>query len=114
MKKIFTVVIFCLATSFIFAHDINYEKVILRNWSIEKENRFIEGSFYMYKNDMVYIEDINSNIISIPLSKLSDTDKAFVLQKSNKIAQFSICSIYFQFHRKKETKIFDTHFGGWS
>ena len=89
MKKIFTVVIFCLATSFIFAHDINYEKVILRNWSIEKENRFIEGSFYMYKKDMVYIEDINSNIISIPLSKLSDTDKAFVLQKSNKIAQFN-------------------------
>ena len=80
MKKI-TLLLICLVSNFIFSHTINYDKIVLRHWSIEKEHTFIDGSFMMYKNGAVFIEDTNNTISKIPLTALSKEDQAFVIKK---------------------------------
>ena len=80
MKKI-TLLLICFASNFVFSHTINYDKIVLRHWSIQKEHKFIEGSFMMYKNGDVFIEDVNNTISKIPLTALSKEDQAFVIKK---------------------------------
>jgi hypothetical protein len=91
MKKI-TLLFICLIGNFVFSHTINYENVVLRHWSIEKKHQFIDGSFMMYKNDFVFIEDANHAISKVLFSDLSnqysnitfikiDTDNAEELAK---------------------------------
>lgn len=80
MKKI-TLLLICLVNNFIFSHTINYDKTVLRHWSIQKEHKFIDGSFMMYKNGAVFIEDANNTISKIPLTALSKEDQAFVIKK---------------------------------
>jgi len=82
MKKI-SLLLICLLSNFVFSHTINYDKVVLRLWSIQKEHKFIEGSFMMYKNGTVFIEDANNTISKIPLTSLSNEDQAFVINKEN-------------------------------
>ncbi len=89
MKKIITIV-FCLIGLYSFSHTINYQNQILRHWYIEKENRFIEGSFSMYKNGIVYIEDNQNNLISVDFPSLSKPDKIFALQKEAKVEAINI------------------------
>lgn len=80
MKKI-TLLLICFASNFVFSHTINYDKIVLRHWSIQKEHKFIDGSFMMYKNGEVFIEDVNNTISKIPLTALSKEDQAFVIKK---------------------------------
>lgn len=68
-----------------FSHTINYKKEVLRHWFIQKENKFIEGSFSMYKNGKVYIEDAQNSVFSYSLTSLSKPDQAFALQKEQKV-----------------------------
>ncbi|MEI6310732.1 MAG: T9SS type A sorting domain-containing protein [Bacteroidota bacterium] len=89
MKKIFFLIFLSVLCNFIFAHDINYEKVILKKWSIEKEHKTIEGSFYMLKNGNVFIEDANRKIISFPLYKLSKEDQDFAKKKNDWVKQLN-------------------------
>jgi hypothetical protein len=89
MKKIFFLIFLSVLCNFIFAHDINYEKVILKKWSIEKEHKTIEGSFYMLKNGNVFIEDANRKIISFPLCKLSKEDQDFAKKKNDWVMQLN-------------------------
>ena len=80
MKKI-TFLLICLVSNFIFSHTINYEKIVLRHWSIEKKHKFIDGSFMMFKNGNVFIEDANNTISKFTLTDLSNEDQAFVIKK---------------------------------
>ena len=80
MKKI-TLLLICFASNFVFSHTINYDKIVLRHWSIQKEHKFIEGSFMMFKNGTVFIEDANNTISKFPLKDLSNEDQAFVIKK---------------------------------
>lgn len=82
MKKI-TLLLFCLIGNFIFSHTINYENVVLRHWSIEKEHKFIDGTFMMYKNGTVFIEDANNAISKVAFSDLSNEDQKFVTSKNS-------------------------------
>jgi hypothetical protein len=82
MKKI-TLLLICLIGNFVFSHTINYENVVLRHWSIEKEHKFIEGSFMMYKNGVVFIEDANNAISKVAFSDLSNEDQKFVTSKNS-------------------------------
>ncbi|WP_395061854.1 T9SS type A sorting domain-containing protein [Flavobacterium sp.] len=74
-----------LCCNTIFAHTINYENQVLRHWNIQKENKFIDGSFSMLKNGKVYIEDANNNIINFALTDLSKEDQQYTLQRESKI-----------------------------
>ena len=82
MKKI-TLLLICLIGNFVFSHTINYENVVLRHWSIEKEHKFIDGSFMMYKNGVVFIEDANNAISKVAFSDLSNEDQKFVTSKNS-------------------------------
>jgi hypothetical protein len=81
MKKTLIILIFFF-THFAFSHNINYNKVILRHWVLEKEHLFVDGSFYMLKNENVYIELANDKIVHFPISSFSKEDQAFVLKKN--------------------------------
>lgn len=100
MKKLITILLFSLIVNFINAHDINYGKVILREWNIESENRIIDGSFYLLKNGKVFIEDANNKITAYPLASLSKQDQAFALQKSEWVNALNN-----QIHAKENTPI---------
>lgn len=89
MKKIITALVFSLFSSLISAHDINYEKVILKHWIIEKENKTVYGTFYMLKNDTVFVEVANGNIVKFPFRSLSNEDQAFVIQKNERVKKIN-------------------------
>lgn len=82
MKKI-TLLLFCLICNFVFSHTINYDNIVLRHWSIEKEHQFIDGSFMMYKNGTVFIEEANNKISKVAFSDLSNEDQKFVTSKNS-------------------------------
>ena len=89
MKKTILLVLLCLSSMVIFAHNINYEKIALHQWHIEKQNQVIEGSFNMLKNNLVYIEDAHQKLISFPISALSKTDQEFARKKYGGITQLN-------------------------
>jgi hypothetical protein len=82
MRKI-ALLFICLISNFVFSHTINYENVVLRHWSIEKEHQFIDGSFMMYKNGTVFIEDANNAISKVAFADLSNEDQKFVTSKNS-------------------------------
>ena len=84
MKKIFLLLI-CLLSSFVFSHTINYDTIVLRHWSIQKEHKFIDGSFSMIKNGTVYIEDAQNKTFKYPLSSLSLADQKYVNERQQRV-----------------------------
>lgn len=89
MKKIITVLLFSLINYCSNAHNINYEKVILKQWTIEKENKSVEGSFCMFKNETVFIETSTGILIKIPFTALSKEDQTFVLKKIESVSEIN-------------------------
>ena len=88
MKKI-TLLLICIFAHFAFSHTINYDKIGLRHWSIQKEHKSIDGTFMMLKNGTVFIEEANNTISKFPLSYLSKEDQAFVLKKEEWVRQIN-------------------------
>ena len=85
MKKILLLVI-CLLSIYTRAHNVDYGKVILKHWNIEKEKKFVDGSFYMYKGGDVYIETATHELLHYPLSAFSIEDQAYALKRHQQIA----------------------------
>lgn len=80
MKKILGTLI-CLVCITTYSHTINYENQVLRQWHIQESNRYVAGSFSVLKDNVVYIEDAQNNLVKVPLSKLSKADQQYVHQK---------------------------------
>ena len=91
MKKI-TLLLICFFAHFAFSHTINYDKIALRHWSIQKEHKCIDGTFMMFKNGTVFIEDANNTISKFPLSYLSKKDQAFVMKKEEWVKNINTIS----------------------
>ena len=106
MKNTFLILISLLSTS-IFSHTINYDNVVLRHWSITKEHKFVDGTFYMLKYGNVYVEDANENIVHFPIHYLSKEDQTFALKKADFVKKLNTIS-----RSKSEGKqtIFDLKF----
>ena len=81
MKKQLLLLTLFLFSNIIFAHTINYENQVLRHWFIEKQNKYIDGSFAMMKNGNVYIEDAHNNLIHFPIDSFSKSDQEFANKK---------------------------------
>ena len=81
MKKIFTIIIICLLSQIIFAHNARNSQFVAKEWNIAKQNKTVVGSFFMYKNGTVFIEDANGNISNFPLTSLTSNDQNYVLNK---------------------------------
>ena len=84
MNKIFLLLI-CLLSNFVFSHTINYDNIVLRHWSIQKEHQFIDGSFSMIKNGTVYIEDGQNKTFKYPMSSLSLADQKYVNERQQRV-----------------------------
>ncbi len=63
------------------AHDARYEHHILRKWTLSETGKTLEASFFLSKNDMVFLEDAGGEIHRIPVSGLSEADREFVKAK---------------------------------
>jgi hypothetical protein len=81
MKKILLLLLLSFSTTLLIAHDIHYEKVVLRKWDIEKEKRQIEASLMLIRNKTAVLEDAHGKIITIPIASLSAADQQFVKEK---------------------------------
>ena len=81
MNKIFLLLI-CLLSNFVFSHTINYDNIVLRHWNIQKEHKFIDGTFMMFKNGTVFIEEANNKISKVVFTDLSKEDQEFVSKKN--------------------------------
>ena len=101
MKKALIIAL-CIISLKMFSHTINYENQVLRHWNIEKENKYIDGSFSMFKNGKVYIEDAQNRVSSYPLKNLSKEDQSFALQKEQKVEALNNDTTF----KKNETEIF--------
>lgn len=78
MKKILLILI-CFFANYAFSHTINYDKVVLRHWTLEKEHQFVDGSLFMLKNGTIYIEKANDKIVHFPISSFSKEDQIFAI-----------------------------------
>jgi hypothetical protein len=88
--KNFKLLLLLLLGNVIFAHTINYESQVLRHWFVEKENKYIDGSFSMMKEGNVYIEDVNNNMIHFPINSFSKDDKDYVTQREAVIKNLNV------------------------
>ncbi len=88
IKNILVILLFLLS-NFLSAHTINYDKVILRHWIVERENKSVDGSFYMYKNENIFIEDANNKIVNYPMAYFSKEDQAFALKKAEWVKELN-------------------------
>ncbi len=70
----------------LYAHDIDYSKIILKHWTIITQNKTVEGSLFMFKNGEVYIEDSRNNIIHYPLTSFTKNDQDYVVKKYEAVA----------------------------
>ena len=70
-----------MLANIIYGHIINNENQVLRHWKIEKQNLFIDGSFSMYKNGKVYIEDAHNVVSNYPLNSFSLKDQNYIKLK---------------------------------
>lgn len=85
LKKIFFLCI-CFIHLTVLAHDIDYGKIILKEWTLANEGKKIHGSLFMYKNGEVYIEDAQEKIFHWPLSSFIQQDQDYVIKRYEKIA----------------------------
>ena len=92
MKKAIVIIV-CMISLYATAHTINYQNQVLRHWTIQKEHLFVDGSFSMMKNNMVYIEDAQNVLKSYPLDALSKADQDYVKQKEAQINAINTNSI---------------------
>ncbi|MCX6146760.1 MAG: YHYH protein [Candidatus Kapabacteria bacterium] len=81
MKKTILILILIMTAFkfYIFAHNIDSKNISLREWKVEN-NTTIFASFLMIKNERVYLEKENNEIINYPLASLSNFDQKFVLE----------------------------------
>ena len=71
----------CIVSQTAMAHDSHSHDKNVKKWFIEKDNKTIEGTFFMYKNGKVFIEDAQGKLFSFPMASLSKTDQVFATEK---------------------------------
>jgi hypothetical protein len=83
MKKIIIFLLF--VSSQLFAHDLNYDHVMARTWTLSESNKTVKGFFYNANENTVFIEKENGGIANFPITILSQNDQNFVAERKAKI-----------------------------
>ncbi|MBL0104561.1 MAG: hypothetical protein IPP51_12855 [Bacteroidetes bacterium] len=52
--KTLLLLLLCVWSTFSFSHNLNYENVHLRSWTIAGEKKSVDATFYMYKDGNVF------------------------------------------------------------
>jgi hypothetical protein len=87
MKNLF-IGLLCLLSPVLFAHNSS-EHSPLKQWYIAKSKTSTQATFMMLKNNIVYLENEQSDIVKCPLSDLSAADQAFVVGKYQQIEKIN-------------------------
>ena len=82
-KYLLTIIVF-LNTASAYCHNLNYDHVILHEWTVGNDTK-MRASFLMYKNNEVYLEKDNAEVVHFPLTCFSQTDRQYVQQRIIKI-----------------------------
>jgi len=85
MKTKFLLLFFVFCSIIAKSHDLHYSNIVTRDWNKNNGEKIANGSFYVYKNNKVYIEKNDHSLISIPINNLSREDQIFVKEKIKKI-----------------------------
>ena len=85
MKKLFLLLLICLAAGSAQSHDLRYQSLPLKQWHLKSKSQSISGSFYLLKGETLYLEDAHGAIATVPLSELSVEDRQFAVQKNKQI-----------------------------
>ncbi len=91
MKNVLILFI-CLIANPLFAHN-GGNHAPSKQWFIAKDNKTIQASFMLFKNDVVYLENEQESVIKYPLSALTTADQSFVLDKCQQIEMVNIQSL---------------------
>ncbi|BFP42040.1 YHYH protein [Flavobacteriaceae bacterium GF1] len=90
INKIAIVLIFCCMGQMMCAHAGGHGSE-LRNWNIVGEQASVfQASFLLYKNNTVFFEDRNGEILKYPLSALAFEDQNYILERHNGIASLNL------------------------
>ncbi len=85
-NKLLLLLMSCFLQFSVFAHTINYDHIILRQWNLIEGQKSLNGSFYMLKDGDVYIEDANNQLIHYPLNAFSKEDQQYIATKEKWIS----------------------------
>ncbi len=88
MKKLFVFILVLLHISIIYAHSIHESKHQLHTWSL-KNNTKVNASFFMSKNNLIYLEDENDRVIQLSKNDISSSDLSYVNKKIETINQLN-------------------------
>ncbi len=88
MKNLIIILLFGL-NSMLVAHTTSNTHNVFRKWKLSYLNQTIDGSFLIYKNGTIYIEDINNKIMKIPLTSFSKEDQAYAIKKNEWIKKLN-------------------------
>ncbi|OWY19852.1 YHYH protein [Sphingobacteriales bacterium UPWRP_1] len=87
MKPIQFLLLLGVATQTLIAHHVHTSEsqLSLHKWHIELHDQTVEAAFSMFKDGNVFLEKENGNIVSYPVTALSEEDQTYVLQKKQQI-----------------------------
>jgi hypothetical protein len=88
--KFTSIFIFCLLSHLTFGHNPQgTEHAATRLWNLSTSSQTLEGSFLMYKDGDVYIEQADDAVVHFPISGLLAPDQAFVKSKYAQIRELN-------------------------
>lgn len=90
MRK--TLLLAVLAIRFICAsaHDLHQGTAAVREWHLHGDHhRHLKGSFFLMRDDTVYLENLKGQILHLPLNELSAADQQFAREKQQQVEQIN-------------------------
>lgn len=87
MNKILFLALSVFYTAYSFAHNVDYDRIVLKEWNVNGES--FKGSFLMSRNDSVFIEKSNSEIVAFKLSLFNKEDKTYLKSRMKTVADLN-------------------------
>lgn len=87
-KKILILLFAFLMNLHSYAHNVDFHNVSLHHWTLNNKTK-INASFLIWKNDLVYLEKENSEVVKLPLSAFSASDRELVREHIEKIQKLN-------------------------
>ncbi len=92
MKNVLVIII-CLLSHALYAHNGSETHTTLKEWSISSENKTIKASLMMLKDKTVFLENEQHTVVKYPLSALKLDDQLYVIQKYKQIEKLNTPSV---------------------
>ncbi len=85
MKKILLLLVTLTGFLSAFGHNLNYEKVLPRQWTLHGEKQPVWGTFHHCHDGQVFIETVDGITRAFPMQQLAEEDRRFVERRQARI-----------------------------